>query len=72
MAAIAALLARSEPGEGGRILDGEPLTCEALREAATRRVRRGRLSRRRPDRAQRARSRRTVMPRVPAPLRTTT
>ena len=33
-AAIAALLARSEPGDGGRVLDGEPLTCEALREAA--------------------------------------
>src|SRR4029079_6166108 len=34
MAAIAALLARSEPGEGGRIVDGEPLTCELLRAAA--------------------------------------
>jgi Xaa-Pro aminopeptidase len=34
MAAIAALLARSEPGEGGRVVDGEPLTCEMLREAA--------------------------------------
>ena len=33
-AAIAGLLARSEPGDGGRVLDGEPLTCEALREAA--------------------------------------
>ena len=33
-AAIAALLARSEPGEEGRVLDGEPLTCEMLREAA--------------------------------------
>jgi len=33
-AAIAALLARSEPGDGGRVVDGEPLTCEALREAA--------------------------------------
>jgi Xaa-Pro aminopeptidase len=36
MAAIAALLARSEPGDGGRTVDGEPLTCELLREAATR------------------------------------
>lgn len=35
MAAIAALLARSEPGDGGRTVDGEPLTCELLREAAT-------------------------------------
>lgn len=35
MAAIAALLARSEPGEGGRTVDGEPLTCELLRGAAT-------------------------------------
>jgi Xaa-Pro aminopeptidase len=34
MAAIASLLARSEPGVGGRVLDGEPLTCEALRAAA--------------------------------------
>jgi Xaa-Pro aminopeptidase len=34
MAAIASLLARSEPGEGGRLVDGEPLTCEILREAA--------------------------------------
>ena len=34
MAAIAALLARSEPGEGGRVVDGEPLTCELLRAAA--------------------------------------
>ena len=33
-AAIAALLARSEPAEGGRVVDGEPLTCEALRAAA--------------------------------------
>jgi Xaa-Pro aminopeptidase len=33
-AAIAALLARSEPGDGGRVVDGEPLTCEALRRAA--------------------------------------
>ena len=34
MAAIAALLARSEPSEGGRVVDGEPLTCELLRAAA--------------------------------------
>jgi Xaa-Pro aminopeptidase len=34
MAAIASLLARSEPGDGGRTVDGEPLTCELLREAA--------------------------------------
>ena len=34
MVAIAALLARSEPGDGGRLVDGEPLTCELLREAA--------------------------------------
>ena len=34
MAAIASLLARSEPGDGGRVVDGEPLTCELLREAA--------------------------------------
>ncbi|HEX3291805.1 MAG TPA: M24 family metallopeptidase [Gaiella sp.] len=33
-AAIADLLARSEPGTDGRVVDGEPLTCEALREAA--------------------------------------
>lgn len=35
MAAIAALLARSEPGDGGRVVDGEPLTCELLRATAT-------------------------------------
>jgi len=35
MTAIATLLARSEPGDGGRLVDGEPLTCERLREAAT-------------------------------------
>ena len=34
MAAIAALLARSEPADGGRIVGGEPLTCELLRAAA--------------------------------------
>ena len=33
-AAIAELLARSEPGAGGRSVDGEPLTCELLRAAA--------------------------------------
>jgi|SRR6187402_843821 Xaa-Pro aminopeptidase len=33
-AAIAALLARSEPGTGGRMVDGEPLTSELLRAAA--------------------------------------
>jgi Xaa-Pro aminopeptidase len=34
MGAIAELLARSEPGDGGRVVDGEPLTCELLRAAA--------------------------------------
>ena len=34
MAAIASLLARSEPGEGGRVVAGEPLTSELLRDAA--------------------------------------
>ena len=34
MAAIAALLARSEPAQGGRVVEGEPLTCERLRAAA--------------------------------------
>ena len=34
MSAIATLLARSEPGEGGRAVDGEPLTSELLRDAA--------------------------------------
>jgi Xaa-Pro aminopeptidase len=33
-AAIAALLARSEPGDGGRMVDGERLTSELLRAAA--------------------------------------
>jgi Xaa-Pro aminopeptidase len=33
-AAIASLLARSEPGDGGRVVDGEPLTSELLRAAA--------------------------------------
>ncbi len=32
--AIASLLARSEPGDGGRVVDGEPLTSELLRAAA--------------------------------------
>jgi Xaa-Pro aminopeptidase len=36
MAAIAALLSRSEPDEGGRVVDGEPLTCDLLRAAAAR------------------------------------
>jgi Xaa-Pro aminopeptidase len=34
MTAIAALLARSEPGDGGRVADGEPLTSERLRAVA--------------------------------------
>jgi Xaa-Pro aminopeptidase len=34
MAAIASLLERSEPADGGRLVDGEPLTCELLRAAA--------------------------------------
>jgi len=34
MAAIAVLLARSEPGEDGRVADGEPLTAERLRAIA--------------------------------------
>jgi Xaa-Pro aminopeptidase len=34
MAAIASLLARSEPGDGGRVVDGERLTSELLRGAA--------------------------------------
>ncbi len=34
LAAIAELLAGSEPGDGGRVADGMPLTCERLREAA--------------------------------------
>ena len=33
-AAIASLLARSEPGDGGRVVDGGPLTSELLRAAA--------------------------------------
>lgn len=35
MAAIASLLARSEPGEDGRLLDGASLTCEVLKDVAT-------------------------------------
>ena len=31
---IAALLRRSEPGDEGRLVDGEPLTCELLKTAA--------------------------------------
>lgn len=34
MAAIVGLLRLSEPGQGGRVVDGEPLTCELLRSAA--------------------------------------
>jgi Xaa-Pro aminopeptidase len=34
MRAIAELLARSEAGDGGRVVDGEPLTSELLRAAA--------------------------------------
>jgi Xaa-Pro aminopeptidase len=34
MAAVAELLARSEPGADGRMVDGEPLTCERLRAVA--------------------------------------
>ena len=34
MAAIALLLRESEPGHGGRVVGGEPLTCERLRAAA--------------------------------------
>jgi Xaa-Pro aminopeptidase len=36
MRAIADLLARSEPGDGGRVVDGRALTSELLREAADR------------------------------------
>ena len=36
MSVIAALLARSEPGDDGRVVDGEPLTCELLQAAALR------------------------------------
>ena len=34
MAAIVELLARSEPADDGRVVDGEPLTCELLQTAA--------------------------------------
>lgn len=34
MGAIAELLARSEPADGGRVVEGEPLTCELLRATA--------------------------------------
>ena len=34
MAAIVDLLGRSDPGNDGRVVDGEPLTCELLRGAA--------------------------------------
>ncbi len=34
LTAIAALLARSEPGDGGRVADGEPVTSERLRAVA--------------------------------------
>ena len=50
MAAIAELLARSEPGDGGRVVDGEPLTCERASRSGDRGLRRRRLPRRRPDR----------------------
>ena len=35
MAAVGELLIRSEPAAGGRLVDGEPLTCELLKAAAT-------------------------------------
>lgn len=35
LAAVADALRRSEPGAGGRVLDGEPLTCELLKALAT-------------------------------------
>jgi Xaa-Pro aminopeptidase len=34
MAAVRELLRRSEPGDGGRLVDGEPLTCEWLKAEA--------------------------------------
>ena len=46
-AAIAERLARSEPGDGGRMVDGEPLTCRAAPRRRDRGVRRARLPRRR-------------------------
>ena len=50
MAAIAALLARSEPSDEGRVADGEPLTSRAPPGGCDRRVRGARMQRRRPDR----------------------
>ena len=50
MAAIADALARSEPGDGGRTLAGEPLTSRAPEGACERGVCGARLSRRRHDR----------------------
>jgi Xaa-Pro aminopeptidase len=35
MRAVADLLRRSEPADGGRVVDGEPLTCGLLKSAAT-------------------------------------
>ena len=35
MEAVRTMLRRSEPGDGGRVLDGEPLTCELLKRTAT-------------------------------------
>ena len=35
MSAVRDLLLRSEPASGGRVVDGESLTCELLKEAAT-------------------------------------
>jgi Xaa-Pro aminopeptidase len=36
IATIAEMLARSEPGDAGRVVDGEPLTAELLKQAANR------------------------------------
>jgi Xaa-Pro aminopeptidase len=36
MTAIAEVLARSEPSDGGRVVDGEPLTSEVLKDVASR------------------------------------
>lgn len=35
MEAVRGMLRCSEPGDGGRLVDGEPLTCEVLKRAAT-------------------------------------
>ena len=35
MEAVRTMLRLSEPGDGGRVLDGEPMTCELLKQAAT-------------------------------------